>query len=291
MCRSQCKRIQAGKEPPEPHHRRWQGHTDSSEESSTVATENWIQKKWIIPLRFTSVCCARAPRSARDELLASYQRQQTGFVHLPGLHGPGFCLCHTPGHLQPIKSRSPFTWTDWVLSQTDRDVFEVWLSTETLLGDKRAYFVNEQTNKSHRAETGLYSLQETKAHLELTALNYIKNHSENAVLLQKLVRDADCVFSALCDTSVRGQVTSVSSTPSFPSASWNCSFGSRPPPLHVLARLAKFWGSPRLTLPFKASTKYSSTEILSKLFFMDWLTHLGKLYSEFRPDKRCSLSW
>lgn len=204
---------------------------------------------------------------------------------------PWFLSVSHSGHLQPIKSRSPFTWTDWVLSQTDRDVFEVWLSTETLLGDKRAYFVNEQTNKSHRAETGLYSLQETKAHLELTALNYIKNHSENAVLLQKLVRDADCVFSALCDTSVRGQLTSVSSTPSFSSASWNCSFGSRPPPLHVLARLAKFWGSPRLTLPFKASTKYSSTEILSKLFFMDWLTHLGKLYSEFRPDKRCSLSW
>ena len=62
---------------------------------------------------------------------------------------------------------------------------------------------------------------------------------------------------------VWGLLASMSRTPSLSSVSGLGAWGLEPPTDQVLARLARLWAWPELTLPCKACTRYSSTDSLS----------------------------
>ena len=62
---------------------------------------------------------------------------------------------------------------------------------------------------------------------------------------------------------VWGLLASISRTPSLSSVSGLGSWGLEPPTDQVLARLARLWAWPELTLPCRACTRYSSTDSLS----------------------------
>lgn len=83
--------------------------------------------------------------------------------------------------------------------------------------------------------------------------------------------DFRLLFSALdlvvvvCISMFAGLLTSVSRTPSLSSVLGLDSWGFELPADQVLARLARPSAWPELTLPFRACTRYSSTENLSRV--------------------------